>query len=100
MLDCFLRFKARRKEMIKHLSRRRRRRRRSRHLSRQREAFVFQTVSRPTTKAPSVGVLIQRGGVVAAPSHYNLELLSLVSTRRIMPASYQIDPRKTPDRRR
>jgi hypothetical protein len=99
MLDCFLRFKARRKEMIKHLSRRRRRRR-SRHLSRQREAFVFQTVSRPTTKAPSVGVLIQRGGVVAAPSHYNLELLSLISTRRIMPASYQIDPRKTPDRRR
>jgi hypothetical protein len=99
MLDCFLRFEARRKEMIKHLSRRRRRRR-SRHLSRQREAFVFQTVSRPTTKAPSLGVLIQRGGVVAAPSHYNLELLSLVSTRRIMPASYQIDPRKTPDRRR
>jgi hypothetical protein len=99
MLDCFLRFEARRKEMIKHLSRRRRRRR-SRHLSRQREAFVFQTVSRPTTKAPSLGVLIQRGGVVAAPSHDNLELLSLVSTRRIMPASYQIDPRKTPDRRR
>jgi hypothetical protein len=99
MLDCFLRFKARRKEMIKHLSSSRRRRR-SRHLSRQREAFVFQTVSRPTTKAPSLGVVIQRGGVVAAPSHYNLELLSLVSTRRIMPASYHIDPRKTPDRRR